>query len=276
MIKPPKLFDHSTLRLRRNRAKHCGNEALFLHERAAVQVSERLEEVNRTFKDVAIVGWQHDLWAEILDLKASCVPDAEILDLKQGSFDLIIHALSLHWANDPVGQLVQMRRALRPDGLMIAVFFGGQTLQELRIAFAEAETEIDKGISPRIAPMGEIRDLGSLLQRAGYALPVADSDLVLATYQTPLHLAHDLRAMGETNVIFDRKRQGITRRLWNRCNKIYAAHFSNECSRIKASFELVFLTGWAPSKHQPKPLRPGSAQSRLADALGVAEQRESD
>lgn len=197
--------------------------------------------------------------------------DQDTLDLKQNSYDLIIHALSLHWANDPVGQLIQMRRALRPDGLMIAVMFGGQSLHELRFAFIQAETAILTGIRPHVSPMGEIRELGALLQRAGYGLPVADSILQNVTYKSALHLMKELRAMGETNILSQRQKTFLRRDVLDRVNKEYHSIYSTSDGRIKATVEFIFLTGWAPSDTQQKPLRPGSAHSRLADALGVSE-----
>jgi SAM-dependent methyltransferase len=269
MQTPPDLFDHELLAQRRARAASFGVEGEFLHREIADQVSERLEEVNKTFTDVAIVGPRADLWTELLGGKA--VKDQETLYLKEGSLDLVIHGLALHWANDPVGQLVQMRRSLKPDGLMIAAMFGGQTLNELRTSLAEAETEIEGGLSPRIAPMGEIRELGALIQRAGLALPVADSVKLTVTYETPLHLMRDLRAMGETNVMHARRKTPMRRETLMRAMDIYAEHFAEPDGRIPATFEIVFLTGWAPSETQQKPLRPGSAKARLADALQVPE-----
>ena len=264
---PPLLFDLDALSKRRNRAN---GTAWFLHDHAIDIIHERLSEVNRQFTNIAIVGFRADAWADQLNLTATCVADADTLDLEQNSFDLIIHAMGLHWANDPIGQLVQMRRALKPDGLMIAAFFGGQTLSELRIAFAQAETEIMGGLSPRIAPMGEIRDLGGLLQRAGLALPVADHQSLNVTYESPVKLMHDLRAMGETNIMTARHRVPMSRALLNAVQAQYQNHF-NEGARIRATFDLIFLTGWAPSVNQQQPLKPGSAQTRLADALGTLE-----
>ena len=271
MQSPPNLFDRQLLTERRARAAGFGTQGDFLHSELADQMSERLKEVNKTFTDVAIVGPRAGLWAEILG-NAKLVADDEVLDLAESSYDLVVHGLALHWANDPVGQLVQMRRALRPDGLLIAAMFGGQTLHELRSSLAEAETEIEGGLSPRVAPMGEIRDLGGLIQRAGLALPVADSVLLNVTYETPLHLMRDLQAMGETNVMVARRKTPMRRATLLRAMEIYAQNFS-EAGRISATFEVVFLTGWAPSENQQKPLRPGSAQARLADALGVPEQK---
>jgi SAM-dependent methyltransferase len=267
MSMPPLLFDHDALAKRRNRAN---GTAWFLHDHAINMIHERLSEVNRQFTNIAIVGFRATEWADELNLSATCVPDADILDLAEGAFDLIIHAMGMHWANDPIGQLVQMRRALKPDGMMIAAFFGGQTLSELRIAFAQAETDIMGGISPRVAPMGEIRDLGGLLQRAGLALPVADNQSLNVTYKTPLALMHDLRAMGETNVMASRHKTPMSRALLNGMDAQYRNHFMED-GRYYATFDLIFLTGWAPSADQQKPLQPGSAQTRLADALGTLE-----
>lgn len=269
MQTPPDLFDHKLLAQRRARAVSFGVEGEFLHREIADQVSERLEEVNKAFTDIAIVGPKADLWVEMLGGKA--VNDQETLALEEASLDLVIHGLALHWSNDPVGQLVQMRRALKPDGLMITAMFGGQTLNELRTSLAEAETEIEGGLSPRIAPMGEIRDLGGLIQRAGLALPVADSVNLTVTYETPLHLMRDLRAMGETNVMHTRRKKPLRRETLMRAMDIYAEHFAEPDGRIPATFEIVFLTGWAPSETQQKPLRPGSAKARLANALEAPE-----
>lgn len=272
MQTPPDLFDHELLAQRRARAINFGVEGEFLHREIADQVSERLEEVNKTFTQAAVIGPKADLWVEILGNSGfAAVKDQETLELDEGSLDLAVHGLALHWANDPVGQLVQMRRALKPDGLMIVAMFGGQTLNELRTSLAEAETEIEGGLSPRIAPMGEIRDLGGLIQRAGLALPVADSVNLTVTYETPLHLMRDLRAMGETNVMHARRKTPMRRETLMRAMDIYAEHFAEPDGRIPATFEIVFLTGWGPSETQQKPLRPGSAKARLADALQVPE-----
>lgn len=279
MPQPPRLFDRAALDARRARARRA--PADFLHRAAAAEVSERLTEVNRTFTDVAVIGPMAALWRDIL-VEDGVVPgarlleDAEVLDLAPGSLDLVIHGLALHWAEDPVGQLVQMRRALRPDGLMIAALFGGRSLQELRAALAEAEVALRGGLSPRVAPMGEIRDLGALLQRAGFALPVADSTQLTVTYADALALMRDLRDMGETNVLSARDRAIPPRALFAEAAARYAAAYPAEDGRIAATAELVVLTGWAPDESQQKPLRPGSAQARLADALGTQERPAGD
>jgi SAM-dependent methyltransferase len=204
--------------------------------------------------------------------EARIVADDERLDLEPGAHDLVIHALCLHWANDPVGQLVQCRRALRPDGLFLGVLFGGQTLAELRACLAEAEVSVTGGLSPRVLPMAELRDLGGLLQRAGFALPVADSATRTVTYADAGRLMADLRAMGEANALAQRVRRPTQRQIFAQAATHYAAGFSALEGRIRATFEMIFLTGWAPDDSQPKPLRPGSAARRLADALGSTEQ----
>ncbi|WP_111429926.1 methyltransferase domain-containing protein [Rhodobacteraceae bacterium DSL-40] len=274
MSDTPRLFDSGLLTRRRARARATG-PADFLHAAAAGEISERLFEVNRRFQAAALVTPRPEIWCETLAPNGlgeiRTVPDADVLELAPGAHDLVIHGLCLHWANDPVGQLIQARRALRPDGLLIAVLFGGDTLSELRAALAEAEAEVSGGISPRVAPMGEIRALGGLLQRAGLALPVADGVRLDVSYETPLHLMRDLRAMGETNVMADRLRKPMSRALLARACTLYGAEFAMSDGRVRATFELVFLTGWAPDPGQQKPLRPGSAVQRLSDALETAE-----
>ena len=267
------LFDMTALARSRNRARNCSKPAMFLHERAVQQITERLEEVNRTFKNVAIVTAFPDVWRDLFP-SASFVDEADVLKFTATDHDLIIHAMSLHWSNDPLGQMIQCNRALQPDGLFLAILFGSRTLQELRSAMAEAEIEIYGGVSPRVAPMAEIRDLGGLLQRAGFALLVADSDLVKVTYSQPKMLLQDLRAMGEVNVMIERSRAGLSREFYNLLISTYRVNFTNRIKNIFASFELIFLTGWAPSPVQQQPLKPGSATTRLADALGTTEHGE--
>lgn len=263
---PPILTDLTQLARNRARAR---DEGMFLQREAAFEVQDRLSEVNRTFTKPAVVAGFPEIWAEIFP-EAVIVPDDEVLALEPGAHDLVIHGLSLHWANDPVGQLIQSHRALRPDGLFMGVMFGGQTLHQLRAALAEAESAQMGGLSPRVAPMGEIRDLGALLQRAGFALPVADSSLRNVTYSDALALMRDLRAMGEGNALAQRLRRPVPRGLFSETAARYAAAFGQD-GRIPATFELIFLTGWAPHESQQKPLRPGSAVQRLADALGTKE-----
>lgn len=271
MQTPPRLTDRAALL--RNRARALRAPALFLHDEVSTEVDERLAEVNRTFTAPAVVSgfphlWQRDGW--------NVVADEDILALEPATHDLVIHALALHWANDPVGQLVQCRHALQPDGLFMGFLFGGQTLAELRACLAQAEAEVTGGLSPRVLPMGEIRDLGGLLQRAGFALPVADSFTKRVEYRDPLHLMGDLRAMGEANALDARLRRPTRRAVMARAVQLYAENHATPQGRIPATFEIVALTGWAPDISQQKPLRPGSAAQRLADALGTAEMRLND
>jgi SAM-dependent methyltransferase len=263
MSNPPPLTDLPTLSRRRARATGPG---LFLHDLVRAEIQDRLNEVNRTFTTPVVVTGFPQVWPDM-----PTRGEGEILDLSPAAHDLVIHALGLHWANDPVGQLVQCRRALRPDGLLLAPLFGGQTLHELRTALAEAETEVTGGLSPRVLPMAEIRDLGALLQRAGFALPVADSFTQTGLYRDLFHLMTDLRAMGEGNALAARLRRPTRRAVFQRAAEIYAASFARPDGRIPATFEIIMLTGWAPDPGQQKPLRPGSAAQRLADALGAAE-----
>ena len=256
--------------LARNRARAARAPALFLHEAVADEIEERLAEVNKTFTAPAIVTPFPDLWEGRLP-GATIMPEAETLPLAPGAHDLVIHALALHWADDPVGQIIQCRRALRPDGLFMAAMFGGRTLAELRAVLAEAEAALTGGLSPRVLPMAEIRDLGGLLQRAGLALPVADGSARAVTYRDAFHLMHDLRAMGEGNALAARHRRPPPRALFAEAARRYAEAFPAPQGRIRASFETIFLTGWVPHESQQQPLRPGSAAARLADVLGAEE-----
>lgn len=266
---PPRLTDRAALARNRARAARSGL-ARFLHDEVIVEVQERLAAVNRTFTAPAVVTPFPALWQGVLP-GARLVPDAEVLDLTPGAHDLVVHALALHWAEDPVGQIVQARLALRPDGLFLGALFGGRTLSELRAALAEAEAAATGGLSPRVLPMGEIRDLGGLPGRAGLALPVADSVLRRVSYADPLRLMADLRAMGEGNALAGRLRRFTRRGVLLDAAARYAAAHGDAEGRIPATFELIFLTAWAPHPGQQQPLRPGSALARLADSLGVPE-----
>ncbi|OIQ33146.1 MAG: SAM-dependent methyltransferase [Alphaproteobacteria bacterium MedPE-SWcel] len=257
------IFDHDALHLRRRRRRP---DAMFLHELARDEIEDRLSMVKRVFTKPAIVAPFAEPWDGLLP-NSRIVTDNNVLDLAPQSHDLVIHSMALHWANDPVGQLIQCRRALVDDGLLLVVTLGGQTLYELRASLAEAETYISGGLSPRVAPMGEIRDLGGLLQRAGFALPVADLVPLTAQYRNLSHLMHDLRAMGETNALTNRQRKFTSRALFELADHIYSQNYAADSGALNATFELVCLTGWAPAESQPQPLRPGSAKMRLADAL---------
>ncbi len=269
----PSLFDRSALRAHRARARrNAPQHGLFLHDLARDEVQDRLKLVNRTFTAMAIITPFPEIWAPLYP-DAVLVEDHDTLDLPEARFDLVVHAMCLHWADDPVGQLIQCRRALQEDGLCLAVLLGGQTLSELRLVLSQAESAVTGGLSPRIVPMAGLADLGGLLQRAGLSLPVADTATRVASYRDMTHLMHDLRAMGETNALAGRLRRPTRRAVFDVASGLYRDHFSGSDGRIRASFELICLTGWSPSERQPKPLRPGSAQERLADALKVAETR---
>ena len=264
MNTPPILTDRRQLARNRSRARQ---ESLFLHDIVADEFKTRLEMVNKSFTKPVIVTGMPDFWADFMP-GARIVTDDEVLDLTPGAHDLVIHALSLHWANDPVGQVIQSARALEPDGLFMSATFGGETLTELRAALARAEVTVTGGLSPRVLPMGEIRDLGALLQRAGLALPVADSLTEQASYRDLFALMRDLRHMGEGNALANRLRQPTRRAVFDRAAQEYAAAHPLPDHRIAATFEIIFLSGWAPHESQQKPLRPGTAQVSLARVLG--------
>ena len=255
--------------LARNRAR-ATDKGMFLHQAAADEIHDRLEMVNKQFTRPLIVTGFPAFWAVQLPSAVMTSSD-EVLTVDQSEHDLVIHAMSLHWANDPVGQLIQCRRALQADGLFLSVAFGGQTLHELRACLGQAEAAITGGMSPRVAPMAELRDMGALLQRAGFALPVADAVPLYVEYDDAWHLMRDLRAMGETNALTARLRRPTARKVLEHAAELYQTHFSTDQGRIIATFELIFLTGWAPDESQQKPLRPGSAKQRLSDALRTDE-----
>ena len=260
----------SALKMKQDRARILGHTN-FVDAFAINQVKEILSDIKREFNDLAIVSNKASFWADGLGLKnASLISESETLNFKANHFDLVIHALSLHRSNDPVGQLIQIRHALRPDGLLLAFLCGGETLRELRKSFEAAEIDIENGISPRIAPMIEIRDAGDLLVRAGFALPVADKIDLNVTYKSPIDLIRDLRGMGETSILHNRKKSFLRRATFNKL----LAHYSNshsvpEGSGIRATFQLLCLTGWAPSANQQKPLRPGSASHHFSKVLST-------
>jgi SAM-dependent methyltransferase len=289
MSESPLIFDRSLLRARRRRARAMG-PATFLLERAAADLAERLAAVLRRFPLALDLGTPGDavhtalsgfdsvgaIVAANTDRYGNRAPlfvaaDEEALPFREGSFDLIVSALSLQFVNDVPGAFVQIRRALRPDGLFLAVLAGGETLTELRQSFAAAESEIEGGLSPRVAPFADLRDLGALLQRAGFALPVTDSDRIIVRYDSAFGLMHDLRRMGATNILADRRRTPLKRATLLRMAEIYAQRFADADGRVRATFEFLWLSGWAPHPAQQRPLRPGSAQARLADALGTRE-----
>jgi len=197
--------------------------------------------------------------------------DEEALPFADSSLDLVVSGLALQAVNDLPGALLQIRRALRPDGLFLAALLGGDTLAELRQSFAAAESDLEGGASPRVAPFPDLRDMGALLQRAGFALPVVDADRVTVRYASPLNLLRDLRRMGAANPLVERRRVPLRRATLMRAMEVYAGRFADADGKVRATFEIIWLSGWAPHESQQRPLRPGSAAARLADALGTAE-----
>ncbi len=249
----------------------------------AVELGSRTGELRRAIADSAAaerVRWmvETDLSERMLAGRPAprMVVDEERLPFAPQSLDLVASVLSLHWTNDLPGVLAQVRRALKPDGLFIAAILGGATLTELRWALTQAEVEVTGGAGPRVSPFAGAYDGASLLQRAGFALPVADTDTVKVRYEHPLRLLHELRAMGETNVLKERSRRPLSRTVLARAFELYASRFGDAAGRIPATFEIVTLTGWAPHPSQQKPMKPGSAKTRLADALGTKEIRTGD
>ncbi len=279
MAQSPVLFDRRLLRARRQRARARG-PATFLLDRVAQELGERMSVVLRQFDRAADLGTPGDAVAGVLTQSGkvgtvisagSVAADEEALPFAEASLDLVVSALSLQFVNDLPGTLIQIRRALKPDGLFLAALVGGDSLNELREAFAQAESEIEGGLSPRVAPFADLRELGALLQRAGFALPVVDSDKLTVRYRNVFALMHDLRAMGATNVLHERRRKPLRRATLKRLSEIYAECFADGDGRLRATFEIVWLSGWAPHESQQKPLKPGSATHRLADALGSQE-----
>ncbi len=296
MSAPPLIFDRALLRARLDRAASGYGGADFLKRRAAEDAVVRLEAIMREFPVAVDLGARNGAFRDALaasdaaakvgglieaDLSSAMlagrggprlVADEERLPFAYGKLDLVVSTLALHWTNDVVGALIQIRRALKPDGLFIGALFGGATLTELRHSLVEAEIELTGGAGSRISPFADAYDAAGLLQRAGFALPVADVDKVTVRYAHPLKLLADLRAMGETSVLAERHPKPLTRQVLGRAFEIYVEKFAEPDGRIPATFEILTLTGWTPDASQQKPLRPGSAKMRLADALGTVEQ----
>jgi SAM-dependent methyltransferase len=277
----PTLFDRILLRDRLRRAV-AGAYPSFLLDRAAEDLADRLGAVTRHYPIGIDLGTPLPVVApamaalcdavlRVAPAQADAIGDEEALPLAEGSAGLVVSLLALQGVNDLPGTFAQIRRVLAPDGLFLACLLGGESLGELRQAFAAAEVELDGGISPRIAPFADVRAMGGLLQRAGFALPVVDLDRVTVRYGTPFALMKDLRAMGWANPLTDRRRAPLRRATLMRAAAIYAERFADPDGRVRATFDLVWLSGWAPHESQQKPLRPGSARARLADALGVPE-----
>ncbi len=288
------IFDRALLRVRRTRTGGQIHSANFLVDLVAEEVADRLSAINRTFDtcvlhnaeggalEAALTGTGKVEWSVSTDsaepyLRSGggmrAVLDEESLPLAPGALALYVSALSLNYANDLPGALIQIRRALRPDGLFLGAMLGGDTLTELRHAVLAAEADLSGGASPRVAPFADVRDLGSLLQRAGFALPVVDADRLTARYDSALHLMRELKEMSLTSALAARSRVPVSRRLLQRTAEIYHDTHAEPDGRIPATFHMIYLTGWAPHESQQQPLKPGSAKQRLADALGTDEHK---
>jgi SAM-dependent methyltransferase len=283
------IFDRALLRHRGRRAAALG-PATFLLDRVADDLAERLAAVLRRFEFAVDLGTPGEAVRNALArlesvgrvVAADVMPDStrgeifvaadeEGLPFGDATLDLVVSALALQFVNDLPGVLVQVRRALKPDGLLLAALIGGETLTELRQSFAAAESDIEGGASPRVAPFADLRALGALLQRGGFALPVTDVDRVTVRYDSVFGLMHDLRRMGATNALLARRRTPLKRATLQRMAEFYAQRFADNDGRLRATFEIVWLSGWAPHPDQQQPLKPGSAKARLADALGTRE-----
>jgi len=286
---PPRIFDHALLdRHRRRTLASRIDGADFLLRRVVDDLLDRLATVKRTFALAADIATPSPLLAaaissthqadrvlrldRIAETSPDVIADPEALPFAPASLDLAVSALALHWVNDLPGVLRQVRDALKPDGLFLAAFLGGDTLTELRQSLTIAESETRGGASPRVAPFVELRAAGALLQRAGFALPVIDLERHVVRYDDALALMRDLRAMGATSVLVERNRRPLARSILLRASSIYAERFADPDGRVRATFDVISLSGWTPAANQQKPLRPGSATMSLADALGVREQ----
>jgi NADH dehydrogenase [ubiquinone] 1 alpha subcomplex assembly factor 5 len=290
------VFNRRTVRRHRDRAAPDFADHGFLFAEVAERLADRLDDVRRRFPRALDLGCHDGLLGRVLGARGgietliqcdlspamaqrakaavdrlSLAADEEFLPFAEASFDLVLSCLSLHWVNDLPGALVQARRCLRPDGLFLGAMLGGETLKELRTALAEAEIAVDGGLSPRVAPFADVRDAGDLLARAGFALPVADTDTITVSYPDPLALMRDLRGMGETNAVAERRQVFTRRALIMEAAARYQEMFGDTDGRVPATFQVIYLTAWAPDASQQRPLSPGSATSRLADALGTEE-----
>lgn len=288
---PPRLFDRARVARNRDRAAPCYNDYAFLKERVSRDIAERVQDTPRQFERALDLGCHDGRLARILsetgrvkdidagDLSPAMVAaaqaggtEARILDeetpaLPEDRYDLVVSALSLHWVNDLPGTLVRLRQGLKPDGLFLGALFGAGTLAELRECLMEAETELSGGVSPRLSPLPGLKDMADLMQRAGFALPVADRDTVVVRYRDPARLLADLKGMGEQNALAPGMIRPLPRAVLDRALSLYRERHADPDGRVRASFEIVHVSGWAPAPGQPQPLRPGSARASLADAV---------
>jgi SAM-dependent methyltransferase len=286
----PQIFDRALTRARRRRAAALG-PVTFLLDRVADEVADRLGAVTRRFDLAADLGTPGDAVAKALSrlpsigtvigsgFAANVQPmtiaaDEEALPFRDASLDLVVSALALQFVDDLPGTFVQVRRALKPDGLFLAALIGGDSLTELRQAFAVAEAELEAGAAPHVAPFPDVRSIGMLLQRAGFALPVTDVDRVVVRYANVFGLMQDIRRMGAANVLVERRRAPTRRSTMLRMAEIYGERFADRDGRIRATFDIIWLSGWAPHESQQKPLRPGSAKASLEEAVRAAKKNE--
>jgi SAM-dependent methyltransferase len=288
---PPHLFDRARVARNRDRAAPCYDDHAFLKERVSRDIADRVQDTPRSFERALDLGCHDGRLARILgetgrvgaveasDLSPAMVEiaraagtpagvrDEETPDLADGNFDLIVSALSLHWVNDLPGTLVRLRQGLKPDGLFLGALFGAGTLVELRECLMEAETDLTGGVSPRLSPLPGLKDMAGLMQRAGFALPVADRDTVVVRYRDPARLLADLKGMGEQSALAPGMIRPLPRAVLDQALSLYRERHADQDGRVRASFEIVHVSGWAPAPGQPKPLKPGSARASLADAV---------
>ncbi len=279
MNAPHLLFDRKLLGVRQRRARKAGAE-IFLLDRVAEEMAERLAAVTRRFETALDIGTPehaalHNHLASSGQIGKIDNADADLatetVTAASQNYDLAVSALGMQWFNDLPGVLAQIKRLLKPDGLLLCALIGGDTLTELRQSLAAAELELEGGVSPRVSPFIEVRTLGSLLQRAGFALPVADADRIIVRYANALELMRDLRRMGAANILIERSRKPLRRKTLFRAIEIYAERFADADGRVRATFEVLWMSGWVPHQSQQQPLKPGSAKVRLADALRAIE-----
>jgi len=286
------VFDRRQVRAHRQRAARLAGSYGFLHERVVEALADRLADVNRDFARALVLGCHDGAalaplaasskigWLAAADLapgftalsgRPAFAADEELLPLAEASLDLVVAPLSLHWVNDLPGALIQINRALKPDGLFLGAMLGGETLVELRDVLLEVESEVTGGASPRVSPMADVADAGGLLQRAGFALPVVDRDRFTVSYENLFRLIADLRGMGETQAALARRHAIPPRAFWPAAAQRYHERFAEADGRIPATFQVIYLSGWRPDRGQQQPLRPGSAETRLAEALETEE-----
>ncbi len=272
---PAYIFDTKLYLANRARGKRMGADFDFLRREIADRLQDRLQDVNRPFEHILDIGDDMIRFTGRAGNTDTAPISDTPLDLKKAHYSLIISNLVMHWVNDLPGLLIQLNQALKPDGMLVASMFGGETLKELRHALLAAESEITGGAAQRIIPFADVKSLGSLLQRAGYALPVTDMDTITITYEHPLKLMQELRAMGEANALIARSKKPLRRDVMMRACEIYQTEYGLENGRIPATFQIMYLTGWHPHESQQKPLKPGSAAMRLSDALKPGAQTKS-